>query len=167
MAAIPDARSGIVFRYRYLRIWEYERGDQVGKDRPCCILMPLRSGQILEAPPIQRERDPTAMDAHTVDEGEVLILPIQSDPPGQNQLGLELTIQDKRYVGLPSHAPSYVLVSEANLDRWPNADMSLVPGRQGTFTYDRPLAGPVIARILRAFLMAHRTGKLAILVRHP
>jgi len=43
-----------------------------------------------------------------------LILLIQSDKPGHDQIGLELSIDDKRYVGLPAHEPSYVIVSEVN-----------------------------------------------------
>lgn len=167
MAKIPEPRAGLVFRYRFLRIPDYARGDQVGKERPCCILLPLKAGQLVTGSPVHDETKVTAIDAHVAAEGEVLILLIQSDQPGANQAGLELTIEDKRYVGLPSDAPSYVIVSEVNIDRWPNGDMSLVPGRQSAFTYDRPLAGPVLSRIVTAFLKVRAARKVSVLVRHP
>jgi hypothetical protein len=167
MAKIPEPRAGLVFRYRYLRIWQYERGDQVGKDRPCCVLLPLKAGQAITGNPIHHEVSTAPVERYIAEDGDVLILLIQSDEPGVDQIGLELTVDDKRYVGLPSDAPSYIIVSEVNVDKWPNGDMSLVPGRQNSFVYDRPLAGPVLARVLTAFLMVQQARKVRVLVRHP
>jgi len=167
MAKIPEPRAGLVFRYRYLRIWQYERGEQVGKDRPCCILLPLKAGQVISGNPVLDEVNTASVERHVARDGEVLILLIQSDPPGADQIGLELSVDDKRYVGLPAEAPSYVIVSEVNVDTWPNGDMSLVPGRLNTFTYDRPLAGPVLSRLLTAFLRVQQARKVRVLVRHP
>lgn len=167
MAKIPEPRAGLVFRYRYLRVWQYERGEQVGKERPCCILLPLKAGQILEGNPAHDEFSSSSVERHVAVEGEVLILLIQSDPPDATQAGLELTEADKRHVGLPSDAPSYVIVSEVNVDRWPNGDMCLVPGRQNAFAYERPLPGSVLGRIARAFTLVQKARKVGILVRHP
>jgi hypothetical protein len=167
MARIPEPRAGLVFRYRYLRIWQYERGEHVGKERPCCVLLPLRAGQVITGDPTHDELTTAPVERHVAQDGEVLILLIQSDEPGADQIGLELTVDDKRYVGLPSDASSYVIVSEVNVDKWPNGDMCLVPGRQNSFTYDRPLAGPVLARVLTAFLRVHQARKVRVLVRHP
>ena len=163
MAKIPRAQAGLVFRYAFLRLWQYKEGVQTSKDRPCCLLLPLKEGQVVAASQVHNETDKS----YVAQEGEVLILLIQSDKPGHDQIGLELSIDDKRYVGLPAHEPSYVIVSEVNLDRWPNPDMSLVPGRSNTFTYDRPLSGPVMSRIATAFLKAQRENKVKLLVRHP
>ncbi|MEA2755630.1 MAG: hypothetical protein QOJ54_1919 [Aliidongia sp.] len=167
MASIPEARAGLVFRYRYLRIWQYERGEQVGKERPCCLLVPLKAGQVIRGTPVHAEIDVSATDRHIAEDGEVLILLIQSDRPSADQIGLELTIDDKRSIGLPAEGPSYVIVSEINIDRWPNGDMCLIPSRRNSFTYDRPLPGPTLSRVLEAFLRAHKARKVRVLVRHP
>jgi hypothetical protein len=129
MAKIPEPRAGLVFRYRYLRIWQYERSEQVGKERPCCLLVPLKAGQVITGTPVHAEVDASATDRHIAEDGEVLILLIQSDRPSADQIGLELTIDDKRAIGLPADGPSYIIVSEINIDRWPNGDMCLIPGR--------------------------------------
>ncbi len=167
MARIPEPRPGLVFRYRYLRVWQYERGEQVGKERPCCILLPLKRGQVITGADIHDEVTPTASKRHVAGDDEVLIVLIQSDPPGADQVGLELSIDDKRYVGLPADAPSTIIVSEVNIDRWPNGDMCLVPGRHASFTYERPLPGPTLSRVMKAFLRVHAAKKTRVLVRYP
>jgi len=167
MAKIPEARAGIVFRYRYLRVWQYLAGEQVGKDRPCCILLPLKPGQELTGAVVYNELGKSVATSHVTGADEVLIVLIQSDPPGADQAGLELSIDDKRHIGLPADSPSYVIVSEVNVDRWPNGDMSLVPGRQTAFTYDRPVPGPMLSRIMKAFLRVVQAKKMQMLIRHP
>lgn len=167
MAKIPDAIPGLVFRYGYLRIRQFEAGEIAGKERPCCILIPLKPGQILVGYPLYIEEERHAATRHVADSGEVLILPIQSDPPGRDQIGLEMTEQEKRHVGLPDDAPSYIVVSEANIDRWPNGDMYLLPGKTNAFAYPRTLTGPFLSRVAAAFLKVQAAGKLRLLVRHP
>lgn len=167
MARIPEPRPGLVFRYRYLRVWQYLRGEQVGKERPCCILLSLKPGQAIAGIAIHDEVSGTTQQRYIAGDNEVLIVLVQSDPPGADQAGLPLSLEDKRYIGLPADAPSYVIVSEANIDRWPNADMCLVPGRPTSFTYDRPLSGPTLSRVMRAFLRVHATGKTRLLIRQP
>jgi|GEM_PF-850626 len=167
MARIPTAQPGLIFRYAFLRLWQYQAGAQSSKDRPCCLLLPLKEGQVVAASPVHNETDRSLSSRYVARAGEVLILLIQSDKPGADQIGLELSIDDKRYVGLPANEPSYVIVSEVNLDSWPNPDMSLVPNRPNSFTYDRPRSGPVMSRIATAFLKAQRENKLKLLVRHP
>ena len=117
--------------------------------------------------PVHSEHGASILGMHFAREGDVLIIPIQSDPPGKDQLGLQLSGEEKRYVGLSSDAPSYVIVSELNIDRWPNGDMCLVPGKSNAFAYERPLAGPVVGRIAKAFLRVCQARKLKVLVRHP
>jgi hypothetical protein len=167
VAPIPEPRPGIVFRYRFLRIWQYQRGEWVGKDRPCLILAELKPGQVIGGALVLDEAGPPAVGQHTASSGDIMILPIQTDPPGADQAGLELTIDDKRHIGLPAQAPSYVIVSEINIDTWPNSDMSLIPGRTDALAYDRPIPGPLLARIIRAFLRVHAARRLRILVRRP
>lgn len=166
MAKIPEPKAGLVFRYGYLRIWQYERGEQAGKKRSCCILLPLKAGQVVEGNPAHDESRALAAGRHVAEDGEVLILLIQSDKPGADQAGLELSVEDKLYVGLSSDAPSYVIVSEVNIDRWPNGDMCLVPGRPNAFAYERPLSGPVMGRIAKAFLQVQKARKVKVPIRH-
>jgi len=166
VAKIPDPRAGLVFRYRYLRIWQYRRGEQVGKERPCCILLPLKPGQLVTGNPLHDETQRSVVSRDVAEEGDVLILLIQSDPPAADQIGLELTTDDKHYVGLMADAPSYVIVSEINIDKWPNGDMCLIPGRPAAFSYDRPLSGPVLSRVMKAFLKVQAQRKVMLLVRH-
>ena len=165
MAKIPEARSGLVFRYRYLRVWQYQGGEQVGKDRPCCILLPLKPGQEVVGAAVYDEAGRSATTRHIAGRDDVLIVLIQSDPPGTDQVGLELSLEDKRHIGLPADSPSNIIVSEVNLDRWPNGDMSLVPGRQTSFTYNRPVPGPTLSRIMKAFLRVVEAKKVMVLVR--
>jgi hypothetical protein len=167
MATIPKPIPGLIFRYGYLRVHQYEAGETVGKERPCCVLIPLKSGQIIHGHPIHVEEKQSTASQHVSDDGEVLILLIQSDLPNSDQIGLEMTEQEKKYVGLPSHAPSYIIVSEVNIDRWPNSDMSLVPGNSNSFVYPRTLSGPFLSRVATAFRHVQKASKLQMLLRHP
>ncbi len=142
----------------------------MGKDRPCLILLPLKKGQIIGGTSVLDEaasQPGKGQTLHAAVNGEILIVPIQSDPPGTDQAGLEISLGDKRYIGQSTQAPSYVIVSEVNIDTWPNADMSLIPGRVNTLTYDRPVSGPLLARIMRAFLVVHAAKQVRVLVRRP
>jgi hypothetical protein len=167
MAKIPPPVPGLVFRYGYLRIRQYEQGETTGKERPCCILFPLKQGQVIDGYPLHVEEKHLPTNRHVADDGEVLILLIQSDEPGSDQLGLQMTLEDKRYVGLPDDAPSYIIVSEANIDRWPNGDMYLLPGKSNSFVYLRTIGGPLLSRVSAAFLHAQKSRKVRMLLRHP
>lgn len=166
MSRFPEPREGLVFRYRYLRIWQYMRGEQVGKERPCCILLPLKPGQVIAASAVYDEAHGSVSKRHEARAGDVMIVLIQSDPPAADQIGIELSLADKRYIGLPADKPSYVILSEMNVDRWPNADLAPVPGRD-TFAYDRPLPGPTLSRMVKAFLKVQELRKAKVLIRHP
>jgi hypothetical protein len=167
MAKIPPPVPGLVFRYGYLRIRQYEQGETAGKERPCCILFPLQRGHSIVGYPLHVEEKRSPTNQYVADDGEVLILLIQSDRPAADQLGLELTLEEKRYVGLPDDAPSYVIVSEANIDRWPNGDMYLLPGKSNSFVYQRTLSGPMLSRVTAAFLHVQKLRKVRMLIRHP
>lgn len=167
MAKIPPPIPGLVFRYGYLRIRQYEQGESAGKERPCCILFPLKRGQQITGYPVHVEDQRGPTNRYVADDGEVLILLIQSDKPGADQLGLELTPDEKRYIGLPHDAPSYIIVSEANIDRWPNGDMYLLPGKSNSFAYQRPLSGPMLSRVTASFLHVQKLHKVRMLIRHP
>jgi hypothetical protein len=167
MTAFPKAEPGLVFRYRYLRIWQYERGEQVGKERPCCILFPLAPGEEVFGPKVHDEASGAVVQRYVARDNDIIIVLVQTDPPGTDQIGIELSIADKRHVGLPADRPSYAIVSEVNVDTWPNPDISFVPGRRNAYTYEKPLPAPTVTRMLKAFLHVRSLGKTSYLIRQP
>lgn len=110
---LPDPRPGLVIRYDYLWSDEADAGRNQGKDRPVCLLV---------AGPA------------TADPRYIVLLPITHTPPSGGTLGIELPLKVKRVLGMDDD-PSWVIVSESNVDVWPTAGISMVPGRPGEFTY--------------------------------
>ena len=49
-------------------------------------------------------------------------------------MGIELPARVKQALGLDD-TPSWVIVSEHNIDRWPNAGLSPLPGLPDVFSY--------------------------------
>jgi hypothetical protein len=64
----------------------------------------------------------------------VVILPITHTPPAGDTVGVEFPARVRQAIGLDD-APSWVVVSEHNIDEWPNAGLAPVPGRPGVFSY--------------------------------
>lgn len=56
---------------------------------------------------------------------EVIYLPISTKPPGADQSAVKIPDQVRRHLGLPDK--SWIVISECNVQYWPN-DLSLVPG---------------------------------------
>ncbi len=119
MASIPEPTPGLIINYAYLWKSEHEQGRQdPTKDRPACI--------ILQAPV-----DPVAYpssDLQGLDPGDVILLPITTQPPDADTRYVELTSDDKKKCGLDPEYPSWVIVSEFNADQWPSPDLRTVPG---------------------------------------
>jgi hypothetical protein len=117
------------------------------------------------------ERNDKARKIPTVDyvarKGDVVIVLIQSDPPDKDQLGVVIDIDTKRYIGLPDDKPSYAIVSEVNIDTWPNAGIRSLLGRKGEFAYPRSMPGPKLSAIAQRFLQLRERKHLKSLVRHP
>ena len=111
--ALPDLKPGLVVRYDYLWSREAAAGRSQGKDRPACIV--------------------AASDSLTKPRYAVL-LPITHSPPDAETVGIEIPIRVKQAIGLDD-APSWVIVSEHNIDEWPNAGLSALPGKPGVFAY--------------------------------
>jgi hypothetical protein len=63
-----------------------------------------------------------------------VLLPITHSPPTGATVGIEIPAKVKKAIGLDD-APSWVIVSEYNIDEWPNAGLSQIPGRPGVFSY--------------------------------
>jgi hypothetical protein len=110
---LPEPKPGLIFRYDYLWSREAAVGRDQGKERPACLVAALDS---LMTPRF------------------VVILPITHTPPDQETVGVAIPAKVCRALGLDD-APSWVIVSEHNVDEWPNAGLAPVPGRPGVFSY--------------------------------
>lgn len=167
MGRIPDPKPGLVFRYDFLRPHEFNEGVEHGKERPACVLVTLKEGEVLSgARAVDEATEATTFD-YVARAGDVVIVPIQTDPPSKNQLGVVLDVHTKRYIGLPDDKPSYAIVSEVNIDAWPNAGIRSLPGRRGEFAYPRLMPGPKLAAIAQRFLQLREKRLVKALVRHP
>ena len=111
--ALPEPKPGLVVRYDYLWSHEAAAGRDQGKARPACLVAASDS--------LTRPR-------------YVVLLPITHTPPGGDTVGIEIPARVKQAIGLDD-APSWVIVSEHNIDEWPNAGLSPVPGKPGVFSY--------------------------------
>ena len=70
----------------------------------------------------------------TITCGRTKLLPITHSPPDADTVGLEIPLMVKQAIGL-DEAPSWVIVSEHNIDEWPNGGLSSVPGKSGVFSH--------------------------------
>lgn len=111
--ALPDPAPGLVVRYDYLWTHEAAAGRDQGKDRPACLV--------------------AASDA-TARPRFVVLLPITHTAPAGDTVGMEIPQRVRQALGL-DEAPSWVIVSEHNVDEWPSAGLSPLPGRPGSFAY--------------------------------
>jgi hypothetical protein len=110
---LPDPQPGLVIRYDYLWTREAAAGRQQGKDRPACLVAATDS---------------------TVNPRFVVVLPIMHTAPSGDTVGIEIPAKVRAAIGLDD-APSWVIVSDHNVDEWPNAGLAPIPGRTGMFSY--------------------------------
>lgn len=134
--SLPEPKPGLVVRYDYLWTHEAARGQDRSKDRPACLVAASDSAM--------RPRF-------------VVLLPITHTPPAGDTVGIEIPPKVKQAIGLDD-APSWVIVSEHNIDEWPNGGLSPVPGKSGAFAYGFVPPG-LFARIKAAFLDLARQRK--------
>jgi hypothetical protein len=111
--ALPEPTPGLVIRYDYLWLRESAGGRDHGKDRPACLVA---------------ASDPGASPRF------VVILPITHTAPAGETVGVELPAKVRHSLGLDDQ-PSWVIVSEHNVDEWPNSGLQPLPGRRGVFSY--------------------------------
>ena len=111
--ALPDPKPGLVVRYDYLWSREAAAGRDHGKDRPACL---VAASDSLTSPRY------------------VVLLPITHSPPDADTVGIEIPAKVKQAIGLDG-ARSWVIVSEHNVDEWPNAGLSPIPGKPAAFSY--------------------------------
>ena len=135
---LPDPKPGLVIRYDYLWTREAAAGRDQGKERPACLV--------------------AATDA-TASPRFVVILPITHTPPDKNTVGVEIPENVRRAIGLDD-APSWVIVSEHNVDEWPNGGLAPLPGRPGVFSYGFIPPG-LFAQVKAKFLELSGPGRSA------
>jgi hypothetical protein len=87
----------------------------------------------------------------------VILLPITHTPPDGDTIGIEIPAKVKQTIGLDD-ARSWVIVSEHNIDEWPNAGLSPLPGKPGVFGYGFIPPG-LFAQIKARFLELARQNK--------
>jgi hypothetical protein len=134
----PEPRTGLVFHYDYLRPREFAEGIEHGKERPACILVPLKEGETFQNVTVIDEESKRTTANYVAGKNDIVIICIQTDPPGRDQLGVKLDLETKRYIGLPADRESWAIVSEVNIDTWPSSGMNHIPGKPGQFVYPRP-----------------------------
>lgn len=134
--SVPDPAPGLVVRYDCLWSREAEAGRDPGKDRPACLV---------------------AASDRLIKPRYVVLLPITHAPPTGDTVGIEIPPVVKRAIGLDDQ-PSWVIVSEHNVDEWPNGGLSQIPGKPGAFSYGF-LPRRLFAEIRASFLILARERK--------
>jgi hypothetical protein len=110
---LPEPRPGLVVRYDYLWTEEAAAGRDQGKDRPACLVAASDSSS--------RPRF-------------VVLLPITHTEPAGSTVRVGIPPKVRQALGLDDE-PCWVIVSEHNIDEWPNAGLQSIPGRPGAFVY--------------------------------
>ena len=133
--ALPDPKPGLVIRYDCIWTREAAAGRDQGKERPACLV---------------------AASDSTIRPRFVVIPPITHTPPDDSTFGVEIPARVGRALGLDD-APSWVVVSEYNVDRWPNGGLAPLPGRPGVFSHGF-IPPRLFARAKATFLESSRQG---------
>ena len=133
---LPEPRPGLVIRYDYLWSGEAAAGRDQGKERPACLVAAT---------------DPAASPRF------VVILPITHAPPNEQTIGVEIPAKVRAALGLDD-APGWIIVSEHNVDEWPNSDLAPLPGRPGIFSYGFIPPG-LFAQVKTKFLELYEKGR--------
>lgn len=111
-------------------------GRQQGKDRPACLV---------------------AASDNSATPKFVVLLPITHSPPLGDTVAIEIPPKVCEAIGLDEER-SWIIVSEYNVDEWPNAGLSPIPGRSDVFAYGFVPPG-MFAKIKAAFLELARAKK--------
>jgi hypothetical protein len=133
---LPEPRPGLVIRYDYLWTKEAAAGRDQGKERPACLV--------------------AATDAATTPRF-VVILPITHTRPDKDTIGVEIPARVREALGLDD-APSWVIVSEHNIDEWPNGGLAPLPGRPGLYSYGF-IPPRLFAQVKNKFLELYEKGR--------
>ena len=110
---LPEPRPGLVIRYDYLWTREAAAARVQGKERPVCLVAAIDS---------------------SISPRFIVILPITHTRPNKDTVGIEIPAKVRAALGLDD-TKSWVVVSEHNVDEWPNAGLAPIPGRPQDFAY--------------------------------
>lgn len=136
---LPEPRPGLVIRYDYLWTREAAAGRVQGKERPACLVAATDS---------------------SISPRFIVILPITHTRPNKDTVGIEIPAKVRAALGLDD-TKSWVIVSEHNVDEWPNAGLAPIPGRSQDFAYGfvpPGLFAQVKAKFLELYENAQRAG---------
>ena len=133
---LPEPQPGLVFRYDYLWADEAAVGRDTSKDRPACLI--------------------AASDESAVPRF-VVILPVTHARPRGETIGVEVPPKVRRAIGLDD-ASAWVIVSEHNVDTWPNPGLAPIPGRRSVYSYGFIPPG-LFAQIKTRFLALAKQGR--------
>ena len=86
----------------------------------------------------------------------VVILPITHTPPDKDVVAIEIPANVRRAIGLDD-APSWIVLSEHNVDEWPNAGLAPLPGKPGVFGYGFIIPG-LFTQVKARFLALSEAG---------
>lgn len=140
--ALPEPKPGLVIRYDYLWTREAAAGKQQSQDRPTCLV---------------------AASDSTVAPRFVVILPITHSAPTGGTVGMQIPPKVAQALGL-DEARNWVVVSDHNVDEWPNAGIAPLPGRPDIFSYGF-IPPRLFAQIKARFLELSKQGQTAGLHR--
>ncbi len=110
---LPEPEPGLVFRYDFPWSRESKIGRVTGEERPACIAVATDSEMIAR---------------------RIIILPISHSKPSAGTIGIEIPPTVRKTLGLDEQ-PCWVIVSEYNIDNWPNAGIAPLPGSKTAYAY--------------------------------
>ncbi|MFC7332600.1 growth inhibitor PemK [Rhodocista pekingensis] len=125
---VPPPRPGLVVHFSYLWRHERDQGEETGrKDRPALIL----AAGVKDGVP------------------RAYLLPITHAEPAAGR-GIPIPATVKEHLGLDA-APSWIIVDDINVTRWPGFDLRPRPDAPGRFDY-----GEIPARLFEQVKAAVR-----------
>ena len=137
---LPAPTPALVVRYDYVWAREHAAGSDAGKTRPACIMAAVE---------------------HADQKIEVVLIPITHAEPKGETVGVEIPAAVRKVLGLDD-SRCWAIVSEYNVDDWPSAGLSRVPGKRSAFKYGLMPLG--IFRKLRSALASQIETRHAIRV---
>lgn len=138
---LPDLEIGLIVLYEY--VWHDRRhAPTADKDHPACVIASFRK--------------------EGSDDDFVVYLPISHSPPGDDDAAVELSDHAKKRAGLDA-APQWVLISECNIDIWPQ-DLRSLPRQPGRFHFGH-LPPSEFRKLRDLFVARYREKKVRRVLR--
>jgi hypothetical protein len=133
--------AGTVFRYAYLWAREADEGFEEGlKSRPAVVI------------------------AVAISEREVVALAITHTAPADKSEAVEIPSTVKRSLHLDSER-SWIVVSEANIFKWPGPDIRMIPGADPPTAIFGRIPPALLQRVARALLSSRKRQRLRLVQR--